>query len=87
MKVLNKGTTTVNLVLESGEVALRQGQSVEMPEWVYKTIKSIFPGLTPVEAVITSKPEPIVEKPVVEPAKEPKAAKGAKNVKGKKSRK
>lgn len=83
MKVMNKGNTVVNLVLDSGEVALRQGQSVEMPEWVYKTIKSIFPGLTPEETVITSKPEPIVEKPIAED----KPAKGAKNAKGKKSRK
>lgn len=84
MKVLNKGNTTVNLVLESGEVSLVKGATVEMPEWVYKTIKSIFPGLTPVEAVITS--EPVPAEPVVEPKPEV-PAKGAKNAKGKKSRK
>ena len=83
MKVLNKGTSTVNLVLDSGEVALKKGQTIDMPEWVYKTIKSIFPGLTPAEAIITSKPEPIVEKP----AEDSKPAKGAKGAKGKKSRK
>ena len=83
MKVMNKGTVTVNLVLESGEVALRKGETIEMPEWVYKTIKSIFPGLTPVETVITSEPEPIVDKPV----EEPKPVKEVKNAKGKKSRK
>ena len=84
MKVLNKGNTTVNLVLESGEVSLVKGATIEMPEWVYKTIKSIFPGLTPVEAVITSEPAPA--EPVVEPKPEV-PAKGAKNAKGKKSRK
>lgn len=83
MKVMNKGIVTVNLVLESGEVALRKGESIEMPEWVYKTIKSIFPGLTPVETVIASEPEPIVAKPV----EEPKPVKEVKNAKGKKSRK
>jgi len=83
MKVMNKGNTVVNVVLASGAVALQKGQSVDMPEWVYKMLKPVFPGLTPVETVIEAEPAPIVE-----PKPAPKAEdKGAKVVKSKKSRK
>ena len=70
MKVLNNGTAVVNLVLSQGPVALKKGDSVEMPEWVFKSLKRIFPGLEPMaETIIESKPEPIIKPASAEPAK------------------
>jgi hypothetical protein len=76
MKVLNKGVDVVNLVLSQGPVSLKKGDTVEMPEWVFKSLKRIFPGLTPVEAVIEAEPAPIVTpEPEPKPAKKPVAKK------------
>lgn len=78
MLVKNNGTLVAHIVLASGPVDLKKGDTVEMPEWVYKMLLPIFPALTPVEeTVIEAEPAPIVE---------PKPAE-VKNAKGKKSRK
>lgn len=77
MKVVNKGNLTVNVVLASGPVALKKGDSVEMPEWVFKSLKPIFPALEAEQVVMHSEPAE-VKKP------EPKVAT---NAKSKKSRK
>ena len=78
MKVTNRGSDVVHIVLASGPVDLHKGESVEMPEWVYNTLSRVFPALA-AETVIEAAPAPIA------PAK-PKPAE-AKNVKGKKPRK
>ena len=79
MLVKNNGNLVAHIILASGPVDLQKGQTVEMPEWVYKMLLPIFPALTPVEeAIVEAEPAPIVE--------EPKPAE-VKNAKGKKSRK
>lgn len=81
MKVKNTGNPVVHVVLECGPVNLAKGQSVDMPEWVYKTLSRIFPALVPVEeTVVQAEPAPI--QTTVKPA-----TAEVKNVKGKKSRK
>ena len=78
MLVKNHGTLVAHIVLASGPVDLKKGDTVEMPEWVYKMLLPIFPALVPVEeAIVEAEPAPIVE---------PKPAE-VKNAKGKKSRK
>lgn len=82
MKVKNNGVPVVHVVLASGPVALKKGDVVDMPEWVYKTLLCVFPGLTPVEEVVVNA-EPAQINPVVDTPKPVEA----KNAKGKKSRK
>lgn len=88
MKIKNNELTAINLILESGAVEVKPGDTFEAPEWVYKMLVTVYPRLQVVEdVIIEAKPEPIVEpEPEVkpEPVTEPKAVK---NAKGKKSRK
>lgn len=79
MKVKNTGTPVVHVVLASGPVDLHKGETVDMPEWVFKMLRCVFPGLVALEeAVVEAEPAPIVEEP--QPVE-------VKNAKGKKSRK
>lgn len=81
MKVTNKGNIVVNVVLASGPVSLQKGDSVEMPKWVFDSLKPIFPGLECEKEQVVVNAEPVeVKKP------ETKAT-VAHNGKSKKSRK
>lgn len=79
MKVMNKGSQVVNVVLADGEKHIHKGDVVEMPKWVYNMLIKVFPALTIVEDVVEAEPA------VITPKDEPKPE--VKNAKGKKSRK
>lgn len=85
MKVVNKGNLTVNVVLACGPVELKKGESVEMPEWVFKSLKPIFPALEAEKAVIVHSEPSVIEPAQKDVDAEPKVKKNA--VKSKKSRK
>ena len=81
MKVMNRGVQPINVVLADGAKCIHKGETAEMPEWVFRTLVRVFPGLVvvqeePKQVIVNAEPAP-VEKPQAE----------AKNVKGKKSRK
>ncbi len=63
MKVQNTLSQKVRLVLEPGkEIVLGKDQTVDMPEWVFKMLRTTFPGLKAVEVKMTGEPQKIEPK-------------------------
>lgn len=73
MIVINKGTETVNLVINGQTVSVKHTQACVISDKEYDSLKNIFPGLEPViEEVL-----PVVEdeEEPVKPTKKKKKAK------------
>lgn len=80
MKVKNALSQKVNLCMPDGkEVILGKDDVIEMPKWLFETLVTVFPGLKAIkdEEKLVGEPAPI--KPVEEPKKEVKNAKGKKS--------
>lgn len=64
MIVMNNGTQTINLIINSLPVAVKHGQACVLSEKEYEPLKKLFPALRPLEAQETATEEDIEVKPV-----------------------